>query len=153
MSIKKIILVTAISASIALPALSHAMDSLAPSTTTGSGLTIVNNTDEDSTSIINTSLCSDRLPLGKGITKRRDPVTKTPTVNTIDSSLINFACMANKTQCKAVVYMTNNCSGPVVAQVVFDTEKGVQSVAESTDKYKFTWEKNAFSARIDYIKE
>lgn len=82
-------------------------------------LTVVNNTDHDSTTITNDFNCSDHLPGGKGVTKAHS-------TNTIPENTVNIACIKNKENCKADVYMTDNCSGTKVATVIFSTKTGIK---------------------------
>ena len=84
-----------------------------------SDLTIINNTNYDSTSIINNGACSTILG-DSGITRAHS-------TNVVSAMKIAMACFTNPANCKADVYMTANCSGPVVATVIFDTKTGIKS--------------------------
>lgn len=83
-------------------------------------LTIVNNTNRDSTSVINHGACSTILG-SHGIT----PAHST---NVVPSKIVTFACLLNRSNCRADVYMTNNCSGPVIATASFDVNSGIKSI-------------------------
>ncbi|MBV9575565.1 MAG: hypothetical protein JO149_02955, partial [Gammaproteobacteria bacterium] len=83
-------------------------------------LTIVNNTKNYSTSVINNGPCSTILgDIG---------VTKPNSTSIVPSDEVKFACTLNESNCAADVYMTNNCSGPKIATVIFDTDAGIKSV-------------------------
>ncbi|EKD71941.1 MAG: hypothetical protein ACD_46C00053G0001 [uncultured bacterium] len=140
MLIKKIIFTSMFATMIAAPAWAQEVAAFA----TTNDLVVVNNTDEDSTAVINNGACSSKLPNGVGVSHRR-------TTNHIPGNIVDIACLANRTRCTADVYMTNNCSGPIVAKVIFDTKKGIQDVQPSDqNKYKFTGETNTFVSQIDY---
>jgi len=96
-----------------------------------SALTVVNNTDHDSTTVTNGFMCSSKLPGGNGITRAH-------TTNVISENTINIACLRNKENCKADVYMSNNCSGPIVATVIFSTKSGIKDVAMKSNTYHIT---------------
>lgn len=95
----------------------------------GQSLTIVNHTNQDSTSIINNGLCSTAFG--------SDGVTSAQTTHVINDKLIALACFANSSNCKADIYMTNNCSGPIVATAIFDTKTGMKSISVFGDTYAF----------------
>lgn len=82
-------------------------------------LTVVNNTNRDSTTVTNDFQCSDHLPGGKGVTKAHS-------TNVIPENTVNIACIKNKENCKADVYMSDNCSGTKVATVIFSTKTGIK---------------------------
>lgn len=88
-------------------------------------LTIDNQTFFPSTSKINNqsgnAQCSNTIPV-YGITQ---PQTK----NVIPQGIIWGACLANLHACSAEVYMSDNCTGPAVATVVFDISTGIQSIS------------------------
>lgn len=92
-------------------------------------LTIVNNTNQDSTSRINGGLCSTVFGA--------DGVTKAHSTHVVGDKIIALACVGNSSNCKAEIYMTNNCSGPVVGTAVFDTNAGIKSIDVVSDIYKF----------------
>jgi hypothetical protein len=92
-------------------------------------LTIMNNTNQDSTSRINGGLCSTVFG--------SDGVTKAHSTHVVDSKLVALACMGNSSNCKAEIYMTNNCSGSVVGTAIFDTNTGIKSIDVTSDTYKF----------------
>lgn len=93
-------------------------------------LTIVNNTAQDSTAIINNGGCSASVLGEKGITRAGKQ-------NTIDSFIIWYACYASPANCKADVYMTSNCTGEKIATVVFDTNTGIKSISMLSNDYAF----------------
>lgn len=87
-------------------------------------LVIDNQTFFPSTSKINNqnghAQCSNTIPV-YGVTA---PHSK----NTIPQGIIWGACITNLHACTAEVYMTNNCSGPIIATAVFDISTGIQSI-------------------------
>lgn len=95
-------------------------------------LTIVNNTNQDSTSKINGGLCSTVFG--------SDGVTKAHSTHVVSDKLVALACMGNSSNCKAEIYMTNNCSGPVVGTAIFDTNTGIKSMDVVSAIYKFSIE-------------
>lgn len=86
----------------------------------GNDLTIVNNTNQDSTTVINGGLCSSTV-LGSG------GVTKAHSTNVVTAFKLALACISNKDNCSADIYMTNNCTGPKVGNVIFSTTTGIKS--------------------------
>lgn len=102
-------------------------------------LTIINNTGQDSTSYINNSpLCSSYIPNG---------TTKAHSTNVIPESTISAACMVDTVNCKADVYMTNNCTGPVVATIIFDINQGIKGIIPRSPIYKFSG--GGFTIHVD----
>lgn len=95
-------------------------------------LSITNNTNLDSTSIINRGLCSATLPTGG--------VTKAHTTNKISSFNLGLACVRDARNCRADVYMTNNCTGGVIATVILDTKTGIKSVEMKDNSYTITYQ-------------
>ena len=87
-------------------------------------LTVDNQTFFPSTSKINNqnghAQCSSAIPI-YGVTK---PQSK----NVIPQGIIWSACIANLHACTAEVYMTNDCTGPVIATAVFDISTGIKSI-------------------------
>ena len=66
-------------------------------------LDLVNNTNQDSTAIINGGACSTSLPNGYGITKAHSS-------NHIPGRIVKGACGRDRQEnCSAKVYMTNHC--------------------------------------------
>lgn len=104
-------------------------------------LVINNTTDFFSTSVINNGSCSTILG-ETGITKPRS-------VNTVSSKTVKLACLFNQANCKADVYMTNNCTGPVIATAVLDTSKGIKSVEMKDAKFKVGYA--GFNITITYV--
>ena len=84
-------------------------------------ITIHNNTDQSSSCVINNGICSSFLPNGIGITLPHSS-------NVIPGPTVFSACWANRENCTATVYLTNDCSGDVVGTVVMSTSSGVKSV-------------------------
>jgi hypothetical protein len=84
-------------------------------------LIIHNNTDLPSTSVINGSICSNFLPGNVGITQPHS-------TNNVPGVTVHSACWANRENCRAVIYMTPDCSGPVIGTVVISTTSGVKSI-------------------------
>lgn len=99
----------------------------------GSDLHIFNNTKYDSTSKINDGMCSKDIPesLGGGVTKAGEK-------KTVPSKAIGFACFGHSSDCKADVYMTADCSGPIVSTVMFDTSKGIKSITPKSTEFTVT---------------
>lgn len=115
--------------SIFASALSIGLSLIAAQSFAAQALTIVNNTNQDSTSKINGGLCSTVFG--------SDGVTKAHSTHVVSDKIVALACMGNSSNCKADIYMTNNCSGPVIATAVFDTNTGVKSIDVVSDIYKF----------------
>lgn len=104
-------------------------------------LTIVNNTNYASTCVINRGACSANLPHG---------ITEPHSTNTVDKRTVGLACLANSTNCTADVYMTRDCSGQIVAKIIFDTKTGVKSVASMDSRYQLSYDaSNPFRAQMD----
>ena len=102
--------------------LSSALGLLAlPALAMADNLVIHNNTDFPSTSIINDGVCSNFLPGGIGITQPHS-------TNTVPSVTVHSACWADRENCRATIYITNDCSGPAIAKVVLSTKTGVKSI-------------------------
>lgn len=114
--------------------------SLAGSVAFAGGLTIDNRTDYFSTAVINNGACSNKLPFGKGITNPHS-------VNDINEYLVKFACMSDTHNCKADIYMTNDCSGPVVANATFDVDQGITDFQLQDNR--FDVKINGYSVIID----
>lgn len=130
MSVKKIILTSLVAMSMS----SISMMAYAK-------LSIMNNTDKDSTSILNDGMCSSMLP--GGVTKAHSP-------NEVDDKIIAMGCLMHETNCKADVYMTNNCTGNKVATVFFDTKKGIKIPVEEHNKQHYSISvKGAFNIEIN----
>lgn len=104
-------------------------------------LTIVNNTDLQSTSIINNGICSSQLG--------NDGITQPHSTHVINDKIIALACFGNTNNCRADVYMTNNCSGSLIATVTFDTKIGIKAIKNYSAKYNFT--NDAFNIIINSV--
>jgi len=86
-------------------------------------LTIVNNTDYDSTCIVNDGACSTILgDIG---------ITHAHSTNSLDYVLLRIACGLHPDNCHADVYMSNDCSGPKVGTVVMNINDGISSIEET----------------------
>ena len=87
-------------------------------------LTIHNNTFHPSTTMINPQSghkkCSNTISY-YGITPPHSD-------NTIPGPIVYVACLGHQHPCKAAVYMTDDCSGEVVADVTFDLDEGIQKI-------------------------
>src|SRR3989338_7449629 len=77
------------------------------------GLNITNNTDKPSTAVINNGPCSTFLG--------EHGTTQPHTTNHVPDLVIKFACLKHVSDCVANLYMSNNCSGSVVATIIFHT--------------------------------
>lgn len=76
-----------------------------------SDLTLINNTDHESTAILNNNhICSSWLGV----------VTHPHDKSTVSASTLDLACGKNAAFCRADVYLTKDCSGPIVGVVYFD---------------------------------
>jgi|SRR3990167_2091461 len=106
-------------------------------------LTIDNQTDYYSTAKLNGAACSTIL----GDTG----ITKPHSVNTVSDLNVGIGCIMNKKNCKAELYMTNNCSGNVVAIIMFDTSKGIKSI-DNKGIDGFSISGSEFSAKIEQHK-
>lgn len=115
----------------------------APFAAQAANLVIVNNTDFDTTSIINNGACSTIL--GKV------GVTHPHSTNEVPGPTVRFACIANLHNCKADIYMTPNCKagGPSVATVYFDVDTGVKSISVIDTRYAITG--NGFTTSISKV--
>lgn len=111
MSIKNTLLAGLAAIAVSAPLYAHASD-----------LTLKNDTDFNLTTIINDTACSTIL--GKyGVTPPHQS-------NTVPEYKVIFACLANQSNCKADVYMTDHCNSngeKPVATVYFDTSKGLKT--------------------------
>lgn len=105
----------------------------------GSDLIIQNNTNQYSTSKIR-GMCSTQILGANGISDPHKPHTTT-------AVQLALACLGQANDCKAEVYMTNNCSGPKAADVVFSTSIGVKSFTVTDSRYSMS--ANGFYAQID----
>lgn len=83
-------------------------------------LIVHNNTDFYSTTLANNGACSSNFPQEKGITPPH-------TTKSIDGRIVRAACLTNSDNCKADVYLTNNCKGPIIATVIFSVNTGIKS--------------------------
>ena len=102
-------------------------------------VTIVNNTNRDSTSIINNGSCSTVLG-SSGITRAH-------TTNVVPEMKMKLACIRNSKNCIADVYMTDNCTGNKIATAVFDVSTGMKSITIIDPQYNIT--ASGFTVVID----
>lgn len=84
-------------------------------------LEIWDDTDYDSTFKISQGDCSATL-LGK------DGMTKGKGWSSVDLGAVTSLCDKNQDKCTVDLYMTDDCSGPIVATVTMDMSKGITSV-------------------------
>lgn len=92
-----------------------------PLSTYAGNLIVSNNTNQDSTSIINHGACSNTLPGGIGITHAHQ-------TNSVPETILKLACLTNTTNCQADVYMTSNCTGPAIGTVTLNVSTGITGV-------------------------
>jgi hypothetical protein len=85
-------------------------------------LTVINNTNQDSTSVINNT-CSSAIG-STGITKKH-------TTNTVPDMAIQLVCGFTPHNCVADVRMTTDCSGASVATISFDVSTGIKTATLS----------------------
>lgn len=130
MSLKKTVLSSLLITGLTLPLFAQAND-----------LTITNNTDQDSTSKINQGLCSKDILGPNGITYKHS-------TRVIKNVQIKVACMAKPEDCKADVYMTNNCTGSVITTIDFSVTKGIKGHTPVVNGYRLTVE-NPFKVTLD----
>lgn len=89
-------------------------------------LTIDNQTDHDSTSVINKGSCSASVPGG---------VTRAHTKNVVPETLLRALC--GMKDCTADIYMQDNCRGPIIATAVFNVKVGLKSISQPINGYGF----------------
>jgi hypothetical protein len=130
MTMKKKVLTSLVIVSVSMPLLAMAAD-----------LTIINNTNQDSTSIINGGPCSNILGASG--------VTRAHTTTVVPEYVIKRACIFNKSNCQADVHMTDNCSGPTIAKVVFDVNSGIKSVTPVNTSLGYSVSGNSYAASIN----
>lgn len=106
----------------------------------GGDLTITNNTNFDVTSMINGNVCSQKV-LGDG------GITHPHTTNIITALKVKLACGLHQTDCQAALHLSNDCSGPTIAMVSFDTNTGIKSVQVIDSNYSLNG--NGFTAILD----
>lgn len=105
------------------------------------GLTIINNTSHDSTSIINNGGCSAALLGESGISRAHSPTFVT-------EFKMKLACGKNKTACQAKVFMSADCSGPSIATVKLNLSSGIFDV-ENQNIGGYVVSGSQFQATID----
>lgn len=100
--------------------------SIIPLQVSAGDLIINNRSDYDSTSIINNGACSNIL--GEvGIARKHTEH------NVVPDAKIRFACKMDSKNCRADVKISNNCTGPKVASVLFDVDTGIKQPVTSLD--------------------
>jgi hypothetical protein len=90
---------------------------------------VTNNTDLNSTGIINGGFCSSNFG-EQGIIKAHSSIT-------IYKSQLQLACGTNTQACTTDLYMSNDCSGPKVGTITLNIDEGVTKV-EATSDLKIT---------------
>ena len=95
-------------------------------------LVIKNNTKEFSTSRINDGYCSSEILGDDGVTKPGD-------TKKVDNGRLFFACRDNLEDCKADVYMTNNCTGDLITTVIFSFWTGIKSATPPKNGYSISF--------------
>lgn len=91
-------------------------------------LVIQNNTNYYSSSVINGGMCSSNIPGGSGVTA---PHSR----NVVKDFIMRTACFQNSSNCQADVYMTNNCTGQIIATVFYDVNNGIKSITVKDSSY------------------
>jgi hypothetical protein len=104
-------------------------------------LSITNNTDFDSTSIINNGACSTILG--------ETGITRAGKTNVVPEARVIAGCKLNKINCKAEVHMSNNCSGPAVAIIYLDVASGIKSIQPIENSGYVVTNSDPFTAQID----
>lgn len=100
-------------------------------------LRIDNQTDHDSTAVINSGACSASYPGG---------ITRAHTANDVPETLLRALC-GNKT-CKADIYMNASCSGAPIGTAYFNVKTGLGDITVDP-KYGYSFARNgAFSVVI-----
>lgn len=94
-------------------------------------LTIINETNQDSTSRINDALfCSDALPNG---------VTYKHSKNVVPEMTMRVACTGKLDNCKADVYMALGCSGDLITTIYFSIYTGIKSMTPPKNGYQISY--------------
>ncbi len=106
-------------------------------------LSITNNTNFDSTSIINNT-CSTALGNKKGVTKRHSS-------NTVPDSAILLICGRTPDNCVADLRMTADCTGDSIATLVFSITSGITSatLTAAGQKAGYILSAQGFSVQMD----
>jgi hypothetical protein len=104
------------------------LSALLPLTSYASDITFTNNTNLNSTSIINESFCTNTFG-DQGIIKAHSSVT-------IYQSQLALACGSSTVGCTADIYLSNNCTGPKIGSIMISVDDGVNHVETSSDSYK-----------------
>jgi hypothetical protein len=113
-------------------------------------LTIINNTTEDSTSIINDGICSAAPLFGEF------GVTKAKRTNVVPQKTLNIACFFYPSNCKADIFMnpppaagqSETCNGTPIATVIMNMNSGITSInMKAGSHYKIS--ANGFYLTID----
>lgn len=132
---RKTVLVSLLGLGLCLPVIASA-----------STLVIDNHSTRDSTLKVTNgtnTACSSKL-LTNGVTKANNGHTE------VSEGNMNMLCGANKDNCLADIYMTNDCSGPVIAKAKFSTTRGIQDLKEQGDTpFTFTFTTGGFYMLIE----
>jgi hypothetical protein len=91
-------------------------------------LTITNNTNFDSTTITNKGSCSTILG--------EHGVTHPHSTNQVSRMQLLLACGRHVTDCEAQVFMTNNCTGSPIADVMLSEVSGIYKVDSLDPTYQ-----------------
>ena len=112
-------------------------------------LFITNNTNEYSTTIVKRAvrLCSTSVLGSNGITNPGEQNHE------ISDGNLHIACYKTEEHCVAEVYMTNNCTGPEVAEVTFSLTKGIGNgdISMKDNRYNIIAD-GPFRIRMEYRK-
>jgi len=93
-------------------------------------LTTHNCTDYPSTAVINSGGCSGDLPGGIGVT----PAHKS---HSVPEAIVKYICKyGDPDNCIADVYLSDDCTGPIIGTVIFSTTTGIKSVDMKDANYQ-----------------
>lgn len=114
-------------------------------------LTIFNHTNEYSTTFVLGNGCSkDILKNGRGVTPPQSS-PDAPGKQTVPEGQLRIACRTQSpSHCVAQVFMTPDCSGPVVATAIIDIVNGVQDITPEPTNGTYRFEKDGFVVNIYY---
>lgn len=97
-------------------------------------ISIINNTGQNSTAVIN-GTCSSMSILGES------GITKAHSSNTISDTVLWWACHSTPSNCIADVYMSTDCGlsgAKKVATILYDEDAGIKSINMYSKEYQFT---------------
>lgn len=89
-------------------------------------LTVINDTNRDAAGKVNDSICSGNYG-DKGLIHAHTSVT-------VPENQLMMGCGSHLRDCKADIYMTNDCSGDKAGTIIFDVASGITHV-ESSEAY------------------